>query len=180
MLIIAKSLIQTALVFSILLAISWGFIGIAVQPFFGIIPVMGFVSLLLTVTYTLWVWDRIPFAATNLYVALCAVRWTADLALMGMSMMLVSVIWCLMWVTAFSGIMEQSDVTSTKSITLFILLVVSFCWTNLVIKVWCNEPVCGKPCVIALTYFFYFRLLEYCTSDSGIRSGPVVVSTRFH
>lgn len=134
MLIIAKSLIQTALVFSILLAISWGFIGIAVQPFFGIIPVMGFVSLLLTVTYTLWVWDRIPFAATNLYVALCAVRWTADLALMGMSMMLVSVIWCLMWVTAFSGIMEQSDVTSTKSITLFILLVVSFCWTNLVIK----------------------------------------------
>lgn len=55
MLIIGKSLIQTALVFSILLALSWGLIGMSIQPFLVVIPTLGFVSLLLTLSYTLWV-----------------------------------------------------------------------------------------------------------------------------
>ena len=135
MLIIAKSLIQTALVFSILLALSWGLIGIAIQPFLVIIPVMGFVSLLLTVTYTIWVWDRIPFAATNLYIALCAIRCTADVTLMGMSMMLVSMGWCLLWITACIGVVENIDMTKGATMVVYTLFLASFCWTNLVIKV---------------------------------------------
>ena len=135
MLIIAKSLIQTALAFSILLALSWGLIGIAIQPSFGIIPVMGFVSLLLTVAYTVWVWDRIPFAATNLYVALCAIQSTADVTLMGMLMMLLSMGWCLLWITACIGVVENIDMTKGATMVVYTLFISSFCWTNLVIKV---------------------------------------------
>jgi hypothetical protein len=55
MLIIGKSLIQTALGFSILLALSWGLIGMSIQPFLVVIPTLAFISLLCTLSYTLWV-----------------------------------------------------------------------------------------------------------------------------
>lgn len=156
MLIIAKSLIQTALVFSILICLAGGVIGLALQPN-GIIPIVGFMSLGLTVLYTFYVWDRIPFAATNLNTALMAMRCTADITSTGMVMMVVAFCWCIVWILAFIGVVDTFEDSGTSKAA-FIFLVFSFCWTNLVIKnivqvtvasavgCWWFEPDSVHPC----------------------------------
>lgn len=144
MLIIAKSLIQVSLVFSIVLALIWGVIGYALEPH-GLVPIMGFVALFLLVAYTLVVWDRIPFHSTNLYTALCAMRCTADITLLGIGMLLVALCWSLIWSMAFIGIVDTLDECATTDlycqesiphshIFLYLALLFSFAWTNLVIK----------------------------------------------
>jgi hypothetical protein len=147
MLIIVKSLIQTVLVFCILLSLAWGIIGYAVAPQYAMVAIMGFVALVYMVGYTVVVWDRIPFSATNLHTALAAMQSTADITLLGMTMILVAFSWCLVWGMAFIGLVDTLDVcepgdmacrynfTSHNNICLYILFLFSFCWTNQVIKV---------------------------------------------
>lgn len=146
MLIIAKSLIQTALIFCIILSLAWGIIGYALAPQHVLVPLLGCIAVILLVGYTVVVWDRIPFAATNLHTALCAMRSTADITLLGMSMIGLSFAWCLVWCMAFIGLVDTSDECSPSDKNcrehlnhshafLYIMFVFSFCWTNLVIKV---------------------------------------------
>ena len=92
--------------------------------------------------------------------------------------MLVSLGWCLLWVTALIGIEQRVNVTPNVSIALYILLSCSFVWTNLVIKVrrrtfWYWSHTSRVPMLILNV------LIEHCSSYGGIRRGPVVVSTRF-
>lgn len=146
MLIIAKSLIETALIFCILLSLAWGVIGYVVEPQHYLVPAFGFVALVLFVAYTVVVWDRIPFSAANLNTALCAMRSTADITLLGMTMLLVSFAWCLVWCMAFIGLVdtlnecEPGDMScrqhhSHGNVFLFIMFFFSFYWTNVVINV---------------------------------------------
>jgi hypothetical protein len=147
MLIIVKSLIQTVLVFCILLSLAWGIIGYEVAPKHSIVAIMGFVALVYMVGYTVVVWDRIPFSATNLRTALAAMQSTADITLLGMTMILVAFFWCLVWCMAFIGLVDTLDVcepgdkacrynvTHRNNVCLYILFLFSFCWTNQVIKV---------------------------------------------
>ena len=145
MLIIAKSLIQTCLIASIILSLAWGVIGYALEGQ-GLVSIMGFVALVLTLGYTIAVWDRIPFASTNLHIALCGMRCTADITLLGMTMILVAFAWCVIWCMAFVGIVdtlnecEPGDLYCLKNLShhhvfLYVFFFFSFCWTNLVIKV---------------------------------------------
>lgn len=143
MLIIAKSMIHTALIFTMVASLCWGLFGLAMDAN-GIIPVLGFCALGLTLCYTLWVWeDRIPFAATNLHTALCGIRGSSDIILMGMAMLLVAFGWCFLWSVAFIGLvdsMEKKCPTCSRNdgfnnVFLYIVFVVSFVWTNVVIKV---------------------------------------------
>ena len=146
MLIIAKSLIETTLVFCIVLSLAWGVIGFIVEPGHWMVPTMGFVALFIFVTYTVVVWDRIPFSATNLAVALSAMRSTADITVLGIVMLLVSFAWCLVWCMAFIGLVDTLDVCEPGDVKcrshgghghvlLILLFFFSFYWTNLVIIV---------------------------------------------
>lgn len=151
MLIIAKSLIQTVLVFSIVLSLAWGLIGASIPVHHFTIPIMGFIAFFVTVGYTIMVWDRIPFAATNLNTTLCALRSTADITIVGLGMLILAFAWCILWSTAFIGIVDTINTrdcggiddddsycttqATHSHIMLYILLVTSFFWTNLVIKV---------------------------------------------
>lgn len=65
MLVLARALIQIMLIFSVLLALAWGLIGLTLDPY-GVISIMGFTALLLTLGYAMYNWSSIPFAATNL------------------------------------------------------------------------------------------------------------------
>ena len=145
MLIIARSLIQIMLIFSIVVALGWGLIGLSLDPY-GVIADMGFGAFLLTLGYTMFSWNRIPFAATNLYTALCAMRCTADITILGLMSLVVAFGWCLLWCTAFVGIVNSfnnSDCNkndecaahvSRSHIPLYLLFVLSFHWTTMVIK----------------------------------------------
>jgi hypothetical protein len=170
MLIIVKSLIQTVLVFCILLSLAWGVIGYALAPQHGLVPIMGFVALILMVGYTVVVWDRIPFSATNLHMALVAMQSTADITLLGMSMILVAFAWCLVWCMAFIGLVDtldvcepgdkacRDDLVNHNNVFLYIVFFLSFCWTNQVIKVSWKWQGSRRP------FFFSFCLLVRCYS----------------
>lgn len=148
MLIIVKSLIQTVLVFCILLSLAWGVMWYALaRQQHGVVAILGFVAFILMVGYTIVVWDRIPFAATNLHTALAAMQSTADITLLGMSMLLVAFAWCLVWCMAFIGLVDtldvcepgdkacRDDLNNHNNIVLYVVFFLSFCWTNQVIKV---------------------------------------------
>ena len=145
MLIISRSLIQIMLIFSIVVALGWGLIGLSLDPY-GLIADMGFGAFLLTLGYTMFSWNRIPFAATNLYTALCAMRCTADITILGLMSLVVAFGWCLLWCTAFVGIVNSFNSSdcdkndnchahvSRSHIPLYLLFVFSFHWTTMVIK----------------------------------------------
>jgi len=176
MLIIAKSLIQTVLVFSVVLSLAWGCIGLFLGGHNSIIPFLGFVALFLTLGYTIIVWDRIPFAATNLHTALCAMRCTADITLVGLGFVVVTFLWCWMWCAAFIGVVDNINTSDCAELDkddddyecikqanryhwwVYALLLFSFYWTSLVLKnivqvtvasavgTWWFHPEAMHPC----------------------------------
>ena len=145
MLILARALIQVILVFSVLVALGWGIVGLSLDPY-GIISITGFAALLLTLGYTLYNWNRIPFAATNLHTALVAMRCTADITILGVVSLIVAFSWCVVWSIAFLGIVnafngvecDKRDAcnphVAARHVPIYILLLLSFYWTNNAIK----------------------------------------------
>jgi hypothetical protein len=158
MLIVARAVIQIILFVSIILALVWSVLGWTVQQhqestdlISFLIPMLGCCALALAVGYTLMVWNRIDLAATNLYTALCAMRCTADIALMGLVAVLVSFGWCIIWTMAVLGINQASancnegencgfPLNERYLIPLNLCLAFSFYWTIMVIKVRDEQP----------------------------------------
>mmetsp|Transcript_13595 Transcript_13595/g.37566 ORF Transcript_13595/g.37566 Transcript_13595/m.37566 type:complete len:1008 (-) Transcript_13595:126-3149(-) len=172
MLILARSLILIMLIFSILVSLAWGIIGLTADPY-GIISVMGFAALLSTLGYTMYTWSRIPFAATNLYTALTAMRCTADITILGLLSLVVAFGWCLLWSMAFIGIVnnfnhEECDTkdachahVSRNHIPLYLLFLLSFHWTTMVIK---NVVRVTVASAISTWWFQPSAIGPFCTS----------------
>jgi hypothetical protein len=145
MLILGRSLIPITLIFSVVLALAWGLVGLVLDPY-GVISIMAFTAVLLTLGYTMFNWNRIPFAATNLYTALCAMRCTADITILGLVSLIVAFSWCIIWSMAFTGVVNSFNNVDCDTqdncqphvknshIPLYLLLLLSFHWTNTVIK----------------------------------------------
>lgn len=145
MLIMSRALIQVTLVFSIILSLAWGMLGLTIDPY-GMVSIIGFGSLLLTLGYTIYNWQRVPFSSTNLHTALCAMRCTSDITLLGMGSILVAFAWCVLWSMAFIGVVDtyDPDKCSHENICVFevplircllyTFFFISFYWTNNVIK----------------------------------------------
>jgi hypothetical protein len=147
MLIVARSLIPIMLVFTILLALCWGIFGLTVFQY-GIVSILGFSFLILALGYALVCWNRIPFCSTNLYTAICAMKSTTGILLVGIGSLWVALLWCLIWIIAVMGIFNKNNsvdcqlrsncetrvvLESDWSVELAILIF-SFYWTNMVIK----------------------------------------------
>lgn len=191
MLSIAKWLIQTVLVFSVVLLFACGVAGL----FLGsesFIPFLGFVALILTIGYTRFVWDHIPFAATNLKTAIFAMRCTADITAVGIGMVLLAFLWCWVWCTAFIGVVDtlntadcttnnvydnaQCYYTANKHYALvYGFLFFSFYWTTMVIKVSAALCLLSRCCslysmlsqVSSQPIFYGMSRIEHCSGDSG-------------
>jgi len=171
MLILAKALIQLMLVFSVLLALAWGLIGLSLDPY-GVISIIGFAALLLTLGYAMYNWNQIPFAATNLYTALCAMRCTADITILGLASLAVAFAWSVVWSIAFVGLanalnhMECENANACdphvvwRYSPLFLLLLLSFHWTNTVIK---NVIRVTVSSIIATWWFQPDQIGPFCT-----------------
>ena len=175
MLILAKSLIQSALIFTMLAELAWALLGLAIDPN-GIITILGCCALALTLAYTLWVWELIPFAATNLYTALRALRGSSDVLLLGMGMLVLAVGWCLLWSIAFIGFVDTMDACFEADcgapVYLYVAMVFSFCWTNTVIT------VSFLPFIVEVTFAWCFILtncVEHCKGYGGVCYWDLVV-----
>jgi Plasma-membrane choline transporter len=140
-LVLSRAVIQIMLIFSVILALAWGVIGLSLDPY-GAISVLGFAVLLQTLGYAIYHWQRVPFAATNLNTALSALRCTTDIAFLGFGCLLVSFAWIMTWSVAFIGIVNSLSRTGLghnqhlelEHISVCILMLFSFHWTNTVIK----------------------------------------------
>ena len=161
---------------------------------------MGFSSLLLALGYTVYSWNRIPFAATNLYTAHCALLAASDVTALGLFSLIVAFGWCMTWTIAIIGIvnssnsadcdhsLDQCDVhVSERRIPVYLLMLLSFHWTNMVIKNivrvtvasavgnWWFQPSlqAPRPCC---TITVWRPLLRACTKSLGpICVGSLVV-----
>ncbi|GKY92596.1 hypothetical protein MPSEU_000229700 [Mayamaea pseudoterrestris] len=103
MLLLTRAIIPMTLIVSVMVTLGWGLLGMTLLDPYGFVSILGFAALLLTLTYTIYNWSRIQFAATNLHTSLCALRCTGDVALLGFGSLVVSPLWCIVWSTAFVG-----------------------------------------------------------------------------
>jgi hypothetical protein len=145
MLILARTLLQTMLLFSVLLSLAWGLIGLTLDPY-GAVSIMGFLAIMATMGYTIFTWGRIGFASANLYIALCGIRCTADVIALAMSSLIAVFGWCIAWSISVVGALntlarhdcgndEGCDLRlRPPEISICFLFLASFLWTNEVIK----------------------------------------------
>lgn len=102
---------------------------------------VAFLFFALSTWYAWAIWNRIPFAASNLATALTAVRSNLGVALVSYGMVLVAVVWTLLWMISLIGIYVRSadchqgvcEGHINGGVAIFFLL--SFYWTQQVIKV---------------------------------------------
>lgn len=176
MLIMSRALIHVTLVFSIILSLAWGMLGLRTIDPYGLISIMGFGALLLTLGYTIYNWQRVPFASTNLHTALCAMRCTSDITLLGMGSILVAFAWCIVWSMAFIGSVDTFDPgeclhqstcvfeVPLVRILLYGFFAVSFYWTNNVIK---NVLSVTVASAIGTWWYYPQEIGPFCTPAVG-------------
>jgi hypothetical protein len=165
MMILGKALIPTVLCLSVIVCVGLGTIGIALSPY-SFVPVIGIIALAFTLGYSIVVWDRIPFAATNLNVALCGLKSSADILLVTLGMMLVGFLWTLDWVVAFLGIYDHhldklvssnsqnNDDFTWTAVSIYLGMLISYFWTLNVIMV-------SRMPSLFTSSFNYFSVLTF-------------------
>ena len=135
----AERFIQVALVVIIGLSFVWGTVGIGVSPK-NVVPITGIIALALSVAYAILVWDRIPFAASNLVTALTAIRAFPGTLVVALSFQALGCAWCIYYSIIVIGIydsIQDGRIVLSDRMTFFayIVLGISFYWTYQVLLV---------------------------------------------
>ncbi len=143
MMILSSAFIPTVLCMTVVICVAFGTIMMALSPY-TVLPVLGLAALAISLAYSIVVWDRIPFATTNLNTALAGIKSSADILLIGFAMMVVAFLWTITWMIAFLGIydhyLDNAEHELSKNITWVGLSVslgmfISYFWTFYVIMV---------------------------------------------
>jgi hypothetical protein len=135
----AEQLIQISLI------TSCGILGLLVMFMFAnqaaLVAFFMLFALVFTGLYAYTVWNRIPFAAANLQTALSAIQTNYGVCLLAYGIAFVANIWLLLWSLAFIGVSYKESTCqdgvckSNMDPISFFLLVISYHWTNQVLKV---------------------------------------------
>lgn len=142
MMILNSAFIPTVLCVTVLACIGAGTI-MALSPY-TVMPVVALAALAISLAYSIVVWDRIPFATTNLHTALVCIKSSADILLAGFAMMLIAFFWTIIWMVAFLGIydhyLDNADHELRRSISwdglsVSLGMILSYIWTFNVILV---------------------------------------------
>jgi hypothetical protein len=180
MLILARSIIPIMLVFTILIMLCWGVFGLTVDTNAGnIISLVGFTVFGLSFAYTMSNWNQIPLCSTNFHTAICAMRSSFGIMLVGISSLFVVLFWLLIWMIALMGTLNRHNSTDCEMwdeceihvyifrgrIIEFGLLLVSLYWTTTVIKNVVQVAVAG---FIGGPWWF---AMEYEDAESEIERG---------
>ena len=135
----ARRFIQVALVVIIALSFVWGTVGIGVSPK-NVVPITGIIALALSVAYAILVWERIPFAASNLVTALSAIRAFPGTLVVALFFQALGCGWCIYYsvivIGVYNSIQDGRIVLSERmAMVAYILLGISFYWTYQVLLV---------------------------------------------
>jgi hypothetical protein len=141
MMTITKRIIQLALILTICLSFMWGTIGIGLSPK-SFVPVTGIIALALSVAYAFVVWDRIPFAASNLHSGLSAVRANIGTVIVAFFFQGLALLWTLYYTFVVIGVydaLEVGDLVLSQNMQIFVyaMLGISYYWTFHVLMVSC-------------------------------------------
>jgi hypothetical protein len=182
MTVIAKRLVQVALILTISLSFAWGTIGIGVSPQ-NFVPITGIIALMLSVGYTFIVWDRIPFAAANLHAGLSGVRANAGTVVVAFAFQGLSLLWTIYFAHVLVGIynaLDKGDLVLSKHMTIFVytMLGISYYWTYHVLMV-STKGDDGLHQIQVLTTSFLCRISERCSGNGGWHSWELVVYARW-
>jgi hypothetical protein len=138
MMMISRNLIQAILVFTTVVCLVWSLLGLTLSHYF-LIPALGILALGMSASYTWVVWDRIPFAATNLSVALKGMRGTLDIPLIGVCNLIATFAWTICWMSAFFGasdyLWNEEKLSNNWMVVVVLFFFFSYYWTVQVIKV---------------------------------------------
>ena len=152
MMTITKRIIQLALFLTIALSFAWGTIGIGLSPR-NFVPITGIIALALSVGYAFVVWDRIPFAASNLHAGLRAVRANMGTVLVAFVFQGIALGWTIYFTFVVIGVYDALDVgdlvlSQNMEVVVYALLGMSFYWTFHVLMV---SPVSHRDTAILRT-----------------------------
>ncbi|KAL7520520.1 hypothetical protein ACHAWX_005241 [Stephanocyclus meneghinianus] len=146
MMMLSKNILHVMLIFTVGVSLVWTVVGFTVSAGW-IVPLAGGVALLLSFFYTVVVWDRIPFAATNLSVALKGMRSALDIPLMGVCVLIVSFLWTIWWICSFVGVFdfleECEQLSNDWLVVVIVFYLFSYYWTIQVIKGISQATVAG-------------------------------------
>lgn len=149
MLILARSIIPIMLVFTIFLFMCWGTLGLVINSDAGsVMSLGGFTVFGISFAYAISNWNQIPFCSTNFHTAICAMRSSIGVLLVGISSLFVELLWLLIWTIALMGIFNRNNSADCEmwdecETHVYIykgriievgFLLVSLYWTTMVIK----------------------------------------------
>jgi hypothetical protein len=187
----AEGLIKTALFFNIFVTAGMTiFALVAGETHVAILSGLGF---LFSAYYCYVVWNRIPFAASNLVTATTAVRSNSGLAFFAYTNFFVSFLWSICWAVAFVATFYvlgecDGDGNCEQEINGFVvfLFLVSYFWTAQVVKnvvhvttagtvgTWWFTPIEATSCCSRGVRDSYVRSIT--TSFGSICFGSLIVA----
>jgi hypothetical protein len=100
-----ETMIKVSLIFVVILAGISMIFAFYIGSLFG--GIMAAVFFAISVWYAKSVWPRIPFAAVNMSTAIAAIRANFGVTLFAFLFPILGVFWTIIWVIAFTGVMEQ-------------------------------------------------------------------------
>lgn len=187
----AQGLIKMALFFNVLITALLALLALSSGE--GSLALMSGFAFLFSLYYAYVVWNRIPFAASNLVTAISAVRANMGLAFFAYSNLIVSFLWSVWWAIAFIGtsyIVGNCNPDGTCEGQLngwaVFLFLVSYFWTAQVIKnvvhvtvagtvgTWWFTPIEASGCCSQGVRDSYFRSIT--TSFGSICFGSLIVA----
>jgi len=137
MMMLSKNLLHATLVFTIVVCMAWTLLGLALDAKY-VVSLAGAVALALSFLYTCVVWDRIPFAATNLGVALKGMKSTLDVPFVGVCVLATTFLWTIWWICAFVGtfdfLNDDEELSNNWMCVVVVFFGFSYYWTLQVIK----------------------------------------------
>lgn len=122
----AETLVQTALIFSVLMSLVMAFFAFVSGNM--IMAILGLVGFAIGCCYAYAVWHRIPFAAVNLKVALTGVKANLGLTFVAFIFMALAFGWTMFW---FLGI---GNALNGSSLAIAFSLFLSYYWTHQVLQ----------------------------------------------
>lgn len=151
-----ETLVQTALIFSVLSSLGIGIVGFMTGSI--LLGCVGLLSFFVGICFAKIVWHRIPFAAANLRTALTAVKANLGLIVLAYLMLALAFGWTILW---FLGIGE-----GLQSNTLFVvfLLFVSYYWVHEVLQNVMQVTTAG---VIGTWWFVTEEANSFCSKAVG-------------
>ena len=143
MMILSTTFIPTVLCVTVVMCIVSCTMMIALSHY-TVLPLLALTALAISLAYSIVVWDRIPFATTNLHTALVGIKSNPDVLLVGFIMMLVSFMGTITWAIAFLGIYdnyldnsyhELSNNITWEGLSMCVGMLASYIWAFHVILV---------------------------------------------